>query len=86
MTFFGGDFYLQNNFTFDLCTFSLRPVGGSWEIIHQEADGHIAPGSRLDFTILPGRYDLQVERCTGSVVIYWPGAYFGPAIPGHNLG
>jgi hypothetical protein len=81
------DFYLQNNFAFDLCTFNLRPVdGSSWKTIHDEADGHIAPGGRLNFTILPGRYSLQVRQCGGGWVVNWVGAYFGPAVPGHNLG
>jgi hypothetical protein len=79
------DFYIQNNYAFELCNFSIRPTGGSWETIHAGTDGHITPGSKLNFTILPGFYDLQIQRCGAGFAVDIAGLYFGPAIPGYTF-
>jgi hypothetical protein len=79
------EFYIQNNYAFDLCTFSFRRTGGSWQVMHSAADGPIASGARFTFTLLPGIYDVQINRCTGPMVVNVSGVYFGPATPGYNL-
>jgi hypothetical protein len=79
------EFYLQNNMGFDLCTFSVRPAGGSWKVIHAAADGAIATGSKLTFKLLPAMYSLRVNRCTGPLVVDVASIYFGPAVPGYTL-
>jgi hypothetical protein len=79
------EFYIQNNFGFDLCTFSFRPAGGAWKVVHSAADGAIATGSRLTFKLLPAFYDVQINRCTGPMVVNAGGIYFGPAVPGYIL-
>jgi hypothetical protein len=78
------EFYIQNNFAFDLCTYSFRPECGAWKVMHSAADGPITPGSRLTVKLLPAFYDLQISRCTGPMVVNAGGVYFGPAIPGYN--
>jgi len=79
------EFYIQNNYAFDLCTFSFRRTGGSWQVMHSAADGPIASGTRFTFKLLPGIYDTQINRCTGPMVLNASGVYFGPATPGYNL-
>jgi hypothetical protein len=79
------EFYIQNDYAFDLCTFSFRPAGGSWKVIHSAADGAIAPGARLTFKLLPAFYDVQINRCTGPLVASGSGVYFGPGVPGYNV-
>jgi hypothetical protein len=73
------EFSIQNNFAFDLCTFSVRPSGGSWATIHGAADGNITTGEKLTFHLLPGFYDLQIQRCGAGLVVNTGGMYFGPA-------
>jgi hypothetical protein len=79
------EFYIQNSYAFDLCTFSFRPSGGTWKVIHSAADGPIGPGEKLIFKLLPGFYDVQINRCTGPMVANGSGVYFGPAVPGYNV-
>jgi hypothetical protein len=79
------EFYLQNNFGFDLCTFNVQPVGGSWKAIHLPADGAVTPGSRITFKLLPAKYNLRIWRCSGPLVVNFPGLYFGPAVAGYPV-
>jgi hypothetical protein len=78
------EFYILNNFAFDLCLFKFRQVGGDWEDLHTAADGAIAPGEKAIFNLLPAFYDVQIYRCTGPMAHSGVGVYFGPAIPGYN--
>jgi hypothetical protein len=80
------EFYVQNNFAFDLCTFSFRPHGGSvWTVLHSAADGHVAPGAKAWFKLIPGFYDVAVYRCTGPMAGAVTTHYVGPAIEGFNV-
>lgn len=77
------EFYIQNNFGFDLCWFHIRPVGGTWKEIHGAADGNVQPGEKAWTTTLAGIYDVSIDRCTGGVnVDFAGGVYIGPLITG----
>jgi hypothetical protein len=79
------EFYFQNNFAFDLCTFSFKQFGGTWKVLHSAADGPIASGARYTFKLLPAFYAIQINRCTGPLVVDVGNQYFGPAMPGYNI-
>ena len=80
------EFYVQNNFPFDLCTFSFRPHGGAvWTVLHAAADGHVATGGKAWFHLIPGFYDVAVYRCTGPLAGVITTHYVGPAIEGFNV-
>jgi hypothetical protein len=72
------EFYIQNIYAFDLCEFAFRPAGGVWKIEHSAADGAVATGEKVWFTLLVGYYDIQIKRCTGPVVASGGMVYIGP--------
>ncbi|MBN1438672.1 MAG: hypothetical protein JW929_04605 [Anaerolineales bacterium] len=79
------EFYIQNNYAFDLCRLDVKPSGGAWKTLHGAADGNITPGNRFTFSLLPAFYDLRIWRCSGPLIIDAANVYFGPSLPGYNI-
>ncbi|MFN2300048.1 MAG: hypothetical protein ACK2UB_14480 [Anaerolineales bacterium] len=78
------EFYIQNNYAFTLCEFQLRPIGScTWDTVHSAADGAVATGERITVDLLPGFYDIRIDRCSGPNVVNGLGWYFGPALDGY---
>jgi hypothetical protein len=79
------DFYIQNNYAFDLCKLDVKPAGGSWKTIHTAADGAVTTGNRFTFKLLPAMYSVRIWRCSGPLTVDAGSVYFGPAMPGYNI-
>jgi hypothetical protein len=78
-------FYIKNNQGVDICLFRFQPVGGAWKELHTEADGHIANGAKVDFTLLVGKYNMEIHRCSdGAVVDLNSDVTIGPTTTGFN--
>jgi hypothetical protein len=58
------DFFVQNDFAFDLCKVYFKIQGGTMTLMHSDADGPIVPGARAQFHIPVGIYDIRVVRCS----------------------
>lgn len=72
------EFYIQNNFVFDVCWVNVMPNGGLWNEVYEESDGHVQPGEKIWITLLAGIYEIQIHRCTGTLVDIQQGVYIGP--------
>jgi hypothetical protein len=80
------EFYVQNEYAVNVCTFSFRPQGGStWTVLHTAADGTIHHGEKAWFKLVPGFYDVLVHRCSGPIAGPMTTHYVGPAIEGFNV-
>ena len=78
------EFYIQNNFAFDICWVNVMLNGGLWDEVYEESDGHVQPGEKIWITLLAGIYEIQVHRCTGPLVDISQGVYIGPTTTGFN--
>jgi hypothetical protein len=76
------EFYIQNDFSFNLCTFRFRPQGGDWMELHGPSDDPVAPGGRVWFTLPAGFYAFEAKNCSGFTNSSISGLYIGPALPG----
>jgi hypothetical protein len=80
------EFYVQNEYAVDVCTFSFRPQGGgTWTVLHSAADGTIHHGEKAWIKLVPGFYDVAVYRCSGPIAGPMTTHYVGPAIQGFNV-
>jgi len=76
------EFYIKNNFAFDICWVNVMPNGGLWDEVYKESDGHVQPGEKIWITLLAGIYEIQIHDCTGTLVDIAQGVYVGPTTTG----
>jgi len=64
------DFFIQNNLPYSICHIQIRTAAlPAWqEIYNHDTGGSFAVGTRKDFTLRAGFYDVRITRCTDAVL------------------
>jgi hypothetical protein len=74
------EFYIQNNFGFNLCWFYFKPdYSATWD---EHNTAPVSPGARSWFTLTAGFYDINIHDCGGFWVDGATNVYIGPTTGG----
>jgi hypothetical protein len=62
-------FFIQNNLPFSICHIQIRTAVLAWQdLYNHDSGGSFAVGTRKDFTLRAGFYDVRITRCTDAVL------------------
>jgi hypothetical protein len=77
------DFYIQNNLPYSICHIQTRTAALlAWrDLYNHDTSGSFAVGTRKDFTMQMGFYDVRITRCT-DVVLPLTTIYVRPGVGG----
>ncbi|MBN2086194.1 MAG: hypothetical protein JW748_13325 [Anaerolineales bacterium] len=64
------DFYIQNNLPYSICRIQTRTAAlPAWQdLYNHDSGGSFAVGTRKNFTLRAGFYDVRITRCTDAVL------------------